>query len=85
MRCARQYDDDDVISRPFNQQADFVNADPSDVVLVQNATAGMNAVLQSMAGGKGGVLQPGDRVFMLDTGSVQHFNLAGATLHTLTP
>eukprot|EP00729_Bicosta_minor_P024392 gene24392-17340_t len=55
------------LTHSLRVMADFVNADPSDVVLVQNATAGMNAVLQSMAGGKGGVLQPGDRVFMLDT------------------
>jgi len=56
------------LTHSLRVMAEFVNADPSDVVLVQNATAGMNAVLQSMAGGKGGVLQPGDRVFMLDTG-----------------
>jgi len=41
--------------------AEFVGADARDLVLLPNATMGLNIVMQSMT------LRPGDHVFMLDT------------------
>lgn len=42
--------------------ATFINASPVDVVLVQNATTGLNCVMNSLP------LAPGDRVAMFDVG-----------------
>ena len=40
--------------------AEFVHADPADLVFVENATAGVNAVLRSLA------LEPGDEILITD-------------------
>lgn len=50
------------VIRVLRELAEFVHCQPEDLVLLPNATTGLNTVIQNLS------LAPGDTIYMLDVG-----------------